>query len=468
MSAEVSGRTTASTARGQTPTAAPRRRRGSTVQVAGSTLDIQLIGIVATFLLLGLVMVFSASFARVGTYFFLRQLIWVALGVVVCVVMTIIPYHFWQRVTIPVMLATITLLVAVLIFGEDTFGAGRTLLNGSLQPSEIAKLAVVIYVAAWVATHSKTMRTVNDGLLPFLVIMGLVAGLIVAEKSFSVTIIVLAIGLTVFFVGGGHPGQLLLLVLIGTPIMLFAMYKAGYAWDRIEGWYNVWFRPDQAPEQMLQLIRMLREGRGSVADPSIWQAKAAVPGLWSDYLYANIGNDLPIIGPFLVVALYAMFGYRSLGIALNAPNRFGSLTAIGVTAWILIQAAIHIGTSLTLIPATGQPLPFMSYGGSSLLSCMAAAGLLLSVSRAATEKKATYAHFALGWGDWRPRLPRPRRGERAASGGRRESARGSRARGRGRTTAPRASGRSSAPGRRTTGRAAPRRNTATGRTRASR
>ncbi len=405
MSAELTGRT------GETT----RRRRGSTAQAATSSVDIQLIAIIATFLLLGLVMVLSASYMFGGTYYFVRQALWVALGVVVCAIMTFIPYRFWQQMALPFMALNIALLIVVLFVGDETFGAGRTLFGGRFQPSELAKLAVVIYVAAWVAAHSKRMDSLTDGMLPFLIIMGLVAGLIVAEKSFSVTIIVLAIGLTIFFVGGGHPGQLFLLLLVGTPFMLFAMYKAGYAWDRITGWYNVWFNPSEAPDQLLRLTWMLREGRGSVADPSIWQAKASVPGLWSDYLFANIGADLPIIGTFLVVALYAAFGYRALGVALNAPDRFGSLTAIGVTAWIIIQAAIHIGTSLTLIPATGQPLPFMSYGGSSLLSSMAAAGLLLSISRAATEKKATYAHFAIGWGDWRPRLPRPRRGERAAS-----------------------------------------------------
>jgi cell division protein FtsW len=406
MSAELTNRT------GETT----RRRRGSTTQAVSSSVDIQLIAIIATFLLLGLVMVLSASYMFGGTYYFVRQALWVVLGVVVCAIMTLIPYRVWQRIALPFMLLNIVLLVAVLFVGDETFGAGRTLFNGRFQPSELAKLAVVVYVAAWVAAHSKRMESLTDGMLPFLIIMGLVAGLIVAEKSFSVTIIVLAIGLTIFFVGGGHPGQLFLLLLVGTPFLLFAMYKAGYAWDRITGWYNVWFNPTEAPDQLLRLTSMLREGRGSVADPSIWQAKASVPGLWSDYLFANIGADLPIIGTFLVVALYAAFGYRALGVALNAPDRFGSLTAIGLTAWITIQAAVHIGTSLTLIPPTGQPLPFMSYGGSSLLSSMAAAGLLLSISRAATEKKATYAHFAFGWGNWRPRLPRPRRGERAAGG----------------------------------------------------
>jgi cell division protein FtsW len=347
-------------------------------------------------------------------YFFLRQLMWVAVGAVACVVMAAIPYRVWRPLAIPLMLVTLAALVAVLVFGDQqTFGADRTLFGGRIQPSEIAKLAVVIYVAAWAAARGKKVNSFTDGMLPFVIIIGLVAGLIAAEKSFSVTIIVLAVGLTIYFVGGGHPGQLFLLILVGLPAMALAMYKAEYPWDRVVGWYNVWFNPSQAPEDLQRLILMLREGRGSVADPNIWNLKAAVPGLWSDYLFANIGADLPVIGTFLVVALYAWFGYRALGISLNAPDRFGALAAVGLTAWILIQAAIHIGTSLTLIPPTGQPLPFMSYGGSSLVSCMAAAGLLLSISRAAREKKSPYAHFSFGWRDWRPRLPDSRSRKRA-------------------------------------------------------
>jgi cell division protein FtsW len=206
-----------------------------------------------------------------------------------------------------------------------------------------------------------------------------------------------------------------LILLIGAPILLVAMVTADYPFERIQGWYNAWFNPSQAPEDQLKLMWMLQEGRGSIADPAMWNVKASVTGLWNDYLFANIGADLYFPGTFLVVALYAWFGYRALHTALNAPDRFGALTATGLTVWILVQAAIHIGTSLTLIPTTGQPLPFMSYGGSSLLSCLAAAGLLVSISREQRDRKAAYAHFALGWGDWRPRLPHLNRGRRAQS-----------------------------------------------------
>ena len=249
-------------------------------------------------------------------------------------------------------------------------------------------------------------------------IIGLVAGLIVLEQSVSMTLIVLAIGLSIYFVGGGALKQLLLLIAIGVPVLLFAMWQFGYPFDRMRDWYAIWFNPNQAPEDLLKLTWLLREGAGIGVDPTMWQLKAMVFGLWSDFLFANIGADFKIVGMLAVVALYCWFGYRCVGIALNAPSRFGALLAVGLTTWILVQAAIHIAASLTIIPATGQPLPFMSYGGSSLVSCMVAVGLLLSISRSAREKKTPHAYFAFGWGNWRPRLSRPGGNRRTPGTGR--------------------------------------------------
>ncbi len=402
---------------------AERRRPAPAREAARtSTLDYHLIAIVLTFLLLGLVMVLSASFPRVGTYYFWRQLRWVLLGAVAFVVMATLPYRAWMKLAAPLMGVTLLALAAVLVLNRETFGAVRTLSGGSFQPSELAKLAVVVYVAAWAASPGRQLNRVEDGLLPFLLIMALVGGLIAAERSFSITIVTLSIGLVIYFVSGGNIKQILVLVIATAPVLAFLMYRAGYPFKRIQGWYNVWFHPSQAPDDMLRIFWMLREGRGIGHDPAFWQVKASVPGLWSDYLFANIGADFHILGTLLVVGLYVWFGYRALGVALNAPDRFGALLAIGITAWILIQTSVHIGASLALIPVTGQTLPFMSYGGSSLVSCLAAAGLLINISRARTDKKAVYAHFAFRWWDRRPRLSGPRGGRRVEGADRAKSA----------------------------------------------
>ena len=154
----------------------------------------------------------------------------------------------------------------------------------------------------------------KEGFLPFAMIIGLVAGLIVLEKSVSMTIIVLAIGLSIYFVGGGAFKQFVLLVAIGAPVLLFAIWQFGYPIDRMKGWYDVWFNPSQAPQDLLKLSWLLREGGGIGVDPATWQLKAMVFGLWSDFLFANIGADFKIVGMLAVVALYCWFGYRAIGI----------------------------------------------------------------------------------------------------------------------------------------------------------
>jgi cell division protein FtsW len=276
---------------------------------------------------------------------------------------------------------------------------------------------VTIYVAAWVAARGDKIAGLQDGLVPFMIIIFSVAGLIALQHSFSVTIIVLCIGLTIFFVGGGNLKQIGILLAIGIPGLIGAMVLSGYPLKRAQDWYAVHFNPAAISPETLRILALLRTGGGIGTDSSFWQSKAGVPLLWSDYLFANIGKDLGLPGMLLVVVLYGALAYRGLSIALNTHDRFAALTAIGLTIWISVQAAIHIGASLMLIPTTGQPLPFMSYGGSSLLATMVAAGLLLSISRSEIEKKAINAHFGFGWRDWRPHLPHFSRRERTKVAG---------------------------------------------------
>jgi cell division protein FtsW len=380
----------------------------------GPTLDYPLIAILATLLAVGLVMVYSASFVQAAAAFFVRQIAWVAVGIIALVVMSRIPYQVWQRMAIPIMAATVAMLVAVLIFGDEVHGARRTFFGGSIQPSEPAKLALVIYVAAWVTSRKQQLSELKGGLIPFAVLMGIVAGLIVLERSFSVTIIMLVIGGTIFFVGGGDVKQIALIALIGGLVLALLLWQTDYTFTRFQNWRETLSDPSRAPYDVAQAMAIIRRGVGIGTNPSNLLQKGNVPLLWSDYMFANVAADLRFVGAVLVVILFAALGYRGLGIALNAPDRFAGLTAVGITAWILVQTAIHMGASLALIPTTGVPLPFMSYGGSSMLACMAAMGLLLSIARASPEKKAPYATFAFGWRNRWARLSDSGRGKRVA------------------------------------------------------
>lgn len=378
----------------------------------GGRWDYPLLAMVAIMLAFGLVMVFSASYFRFGVSYFVKQLGWVGLGLGVMFGCALIPPRVWSRFAIPIMVVALLGLAGVLLFGDDRFGARRTFF-GSVQPSEFAKLAVVIYVAAWVAAKGRRLADAGGGLIPFAILMGMVASLIIFEPNFSTAIVVLAIGIAIFFVGGADIKQLLLVGLICMLIFVFLLSQSAHAYERIKGWWDMLADPALAPENIRHAIELMRRRDGLLPDANVWNQKFSVALLWSDYLFANIGADLGLIGQTAVVALYAALGYRCLGIALNTTDRFSALAAIGVTTWILTQAIMHIGTSIALIPATGQPLPLMSYGGSAMVSSLAGVGILLGIARGSPEKKTTYASFAFGGRHRGTRVPDPGRGRRA-------------------------------------------------------
>jgi cell division protein FtsW len=395
--------------------AAERRTRTSVrsrVTSATGEWDYPLLAIMAIILAVGLVMVFSASYPKVGVNFFLRQVAWLGLGIVALIVMARIPYDWWQRFAIPIMIVALGLLAAVLIFGDDVNYARRTFRIGSFQPSEFAKLAVVIYVSTWVASKGKRVAELSGGLIPFGVIIGLVTSLIILEPNFSTAIVVLTIGIAIFFVGGADVKQLVVVGIIGAVMLGLLMWQS-HAYSRITHWIDGLSDPTAAEENVRYALELMRQRNGLLPVQANWNNKLSVALLWSDYLFANVGADLGLIGQLVVVVLFAVFGYRCLGIALNAPDKFGALAVIGVTTWVLAQAVIHMGTSLALIPATGQTLPLMSYGGSSLVTTMAALGLVLGIGHASPEKKSVYASFAFGGRDRRSRVPDLDRGGRA-------------------------------------------------------
>jgi cell division protein FtsW len=373
-------------------------------------MDYGVVAIVALMLALGLALVFSASYAYKGTYFFLRQVVWIVAGLAAAIIMARIPYRYWRPLSVPIILAAIALLIAVLFFGENLNGARRTF-GGSIQPGEIAKLAVVIYVSAWAVTRGRRISDAREGLLPFAIIMGIMLFLLVLEPSFSVAIIVAVIGVAIFFVAGGSVGQMALLGLIAAPIILLLMWQSGYAAGRIEDWVQVLRTPGQVSTDTIAVWQKQTFGAESILDRITGVSSVPLP--WSDYIFAYTADKLGFLGALLVVVLYAALAYRMLAIAINAPDHFGQFMAVGVTAWVVVQALIHIGASMSLLPETGQPLPFMSYGGSSMFSVMAAIGLMQSIARASPARTGFYETLTLGGWNRRPRLPDPNRDQRA-------------------------------------------------------
>ncbi|MGC8782565.1 MAG: FtsW/RodA/SpoVE family cell cycle protein, partial [Anaerolineae bacterium] len=223
--------------------------------------DLPLLAIVGMLLAFGLVMVFSATYYRAGAYYFQRQLGWVAIGLVVMFVVARAPIGWWPKLAIPMMIVALISLVAVYLFSDERFGSRRTFF-GSIQPSEFAKLAVAVYVAAWAASKGRQLADVRGGLIPFAILIGLVASLIAIEPNLSTTLVVLAIGLAIFFMGGADVRQLLVVLAIGAVMFALVIWQSPYALERITRWWNMLADPSMAPENVRRAIELMRRRDG--------------------------------------------------------------------------------------------------------------------------------------------------------------------------------------------------------------
>ncbi|MCS7222504.1 MAG: FtsW/RodA/SpoVE family cell cycle protein [Anaerolineae bacterium] len=361
--------------------------------------DWMLLAIVASLLSFGVISVYSASYADAqrhtgnSAYYFSRQMIWATLGLGTMTAAAIVDYRIWKRYSIPIMAVALLGLLAVLMLSEERFGAQRNLFSGSVQPSEFAKIAVIIYLAAWLSSREKTLRDARLGLVPFAILLGIVTMLIVAEPNFSTAILIVVTAITMFFIAGADLKQLgvALAALVITFTVLIS--QSDYAQARVRDYIQFLRDPAQGgSEQARQAVRLLVQGglagRGGPGaaqlDPS-----AYIPIGWSDAILAIVGRDTGLLGTLLVVGLFAGLLYRGFRIALHAHDRFGMLLASGITFWLVFQAIINIGVITAMIPFTGMPLPFISYGGSSLVTAMTGIGLLLSVSRGGSPARQT-------------------------------------------------------------------------------
>lgn len=382
----------------------------------GKHIDFMLLAVVTTLLAFGVVSVYSASYAdslrawKDPTWLFERQLIWATIGVVAMTVTAAIDYSLWRRLAIPIMAVALIGLVLVLMLGSERFGAQRQLLNGSVQPSELTKVAVIIYIAAWLSSRRDKLSDVRLGLVPFAVLLGIITTLLAAEPDISTAVVIAATAMTMFFIAGADLRQIFLAILIAALTFGVLITQSGHARQRVEDYLEFLHDPAQGgSEQARKAIVLLAQGGPfGVGGPGASQLdpQASIPVGWSDAILAIVGRDLGLIGTLLVIGLFAGLMWRGFQIALTADDVFGMLLASGVTFWLVFQAAINIGVITAMIPFTGMPLPFISYGGSSLVTSLIGIGLLLSVSRGTSRREAQSANLAIRWGYRRPRVSR--------------------------------------------------------------
>lgn len=351
--------------------------------------DYLLIIAVAALLIVGLMMIYSATFALgyqlydQPTYYFIRQLLWVGLGSLVLIVCARIEYHTWRRFSIPIMVVNILLLGLVLLVANSVFGGYRWLLNGSVQPSELTKVAMVIYIAAWLSSKGEQIRRVSYGLVPFAILLGLITGLILLQEDLSTALLIALTAFAMFFIAGGNLWQILTSAILGGATVGLFISRSAFRMARVTTFLDP-LNSDPLGEgyQIRQILIAL--GSGGVTGLGLGASRQKfgyIPASHTDGIFAILGEELGLIGGVVVLALFAFLAYRGFRIALMAADPFGTVLASGLTCSLIFQAIVNVGVITASVPFTGVPLPFISFGGSSLLVSMASVGLLLAISR---------------------------------------------------------------------------------------
>lgn len=297
----------------------------------------------------------------------------------------IVDYRIWKRFAVWLLLICIALLIGVLIFGDDTFGARRALINGSLQPGEATEIVIVIYLAAWLTSRKTKVDSILYGFIPFTVVLGIVNYLVIQQPDISTAVIMSITGITMFFLAGADIRQMLITgASIG--VMIWAVIEMNllpsYAQYRVDTFISGLSDLTQANEHVQQaIIAFLNGGWTGVGLGQGAQKYGFLPAPHTDSIFAIIGEELGVLGAAFVVLLFVVLAFRGFQIANRAVDPFGALLAAGITIWLVSKAILNIAVMIALVPATGAALPFISFGGSPLVTVMAGAGLLISVAR---------------------------------------------------------------------------------------
>ncbi|NMB67502.1 MAG: cell division protein FtsW [Chloroflexi bacterium] len=351
-------------------------------------LDVPLLLAVISLMVFGLLMVYSASWGpslEIGddpAYFFTNQLRWAVLGSLGMVAISLIDYHRFQRLVVPMMIVTLGMLIAVLITGETRLNAQRALFGGSVQPSELAKLAIIVYLAFWLFSKRELINNIWFGLVPMGAIIGVTSGFILAQPDLSAVLTIVIMGGLMFFLAGVDWKQVLIIVVIAAAAtwLLVTIMPTGKA--RLEPYLAGLRNPVDASYHVQRSLESIV--RGGVFGVGIGRGATKFTGLpvaHTDSIFAVIAEETGLLGAAGVIGLYMIVLWRGLTIANRAPDLLGKLLAAGCTLWILLEATINMAVMVNLLPFAGNALPFISAGGSSLTMCLAAVGLIMNVAR---------------------------------------------------------------------------------------
>ncbi|MEI6650524.1 MAG: putative lipid II flippase FtsW [Candidatus Moraniibacteriota bacterium] len=377
----------------------PAKKNTGIKPASRQTVDRQFLLTVFLLLGVGLIMVGSAGVAygnlrfADGYYFFKRQLLGVGIGLVAMIVTVRIPYRFWRKASIPLFIAGIGLLVMVLIpgIGSTAYGAARWISLGpvSFQPSEVMKLALIVYLSAFFSGKAETRKSdFLEGALPFVIVMGLIGFLIMKQPDAGTLGILFVIAFAVFYASGTKLSHLAILVGVGLVGIMGLVIAAPYRMRRFLVFLDSDHDPSGAGYQMKQALIAL--GSGGIFGVGLGHGQQKflyLPEPMTDSIFAVTGEELGLLGCSAIVALFLFFAYRGFRIARMAPDDFGRLLAVGIVSWVVFQAFMNIFAISGLMPLTGIPLPLISYGGTSVAVTLAAIGILLNISKGTTMEE---------------------------------------------------------------------------------
>jgi len=376
---------------------------------------------VVTLLAFGFLMVYSASWqnsvgqgnSQYATV--LKQMIFAALGGLAAIILTFFDYHRFRRLIVPAMALILIMLLSVLIFGKvGELGAKRALFNGSIQPSEPAKLIIIMYLSFWLYSKREVMNQWSFGLIPLMVILGVTAGMILAQPDVSAAATIVLLGGILFFVAGGNLRQILIVIVVTASVGTLVVLVYHNAQVRLTDYWNGLQNPENASDHVKWALEAIING--GVFGVGIGRSVTKFIGLPvapTDSIFAVIAEETGLLGAFAVIALYLVILWRGLVIASRAKDELGKWMAAGITLWIFIEAALNMAVIVNLLPFAGNALPFISAGGSSMVTVISGVGLLMGIARSsklsktASEGSPRGAVVDLRRGDRRGSISRP-------------------------------------------------------------
>ena len=388
--------------------AEPVKKKRLRLFALGQSFDMPFLILLIAVLIIGLICLFSASYVYAyywynNSYFFIkRQIIFALIGLAFMFAVSTIDYHILHKFALPLMPVAWALLVVALLTPSKT-GVHRWIdvpVVGQFQPSEAAKFALILLFAHLISLNYRHMKSFAKGFLPLLTILGVTCALVVVEPHLSGTILLLAIGFVMMYVGGTRAGYLVGVALVGCAAVYYLIAVRHYEWDRIV----VWLDPmgtytdkelvidgvsgrDLAWQTVQSLFAVGSGGLMGTGLGNSRQKHLFLPEPQNDFIFAIVCEELGFIGAVLIILLFALLVWRGFVIGMRAKDKFGMLLAVGLSAQIGIQVALNLAVVTNLMPNTGISLPFFSYGGSSLVMLLAQMGVVLSVSRQSRMQK---------------------------------------------------------------------------------